>query len=531
VTIRETLLQTLLAYGKLGILIEDAPDAEIRTAREIYGTDGLPRWWHLYDEIESGSDALQAVTEAVLLGNPAWAKDRPLIVVVDRYLKSKQESRALAWDGEKIEAPAQIAERMHHAMRELLDRPASERLCIAAVTSYFDPFEEAGRAPWQPRHHEPLFRLRRSMSKDLLSFGPAKETGPAFPWNELNVTGACRRRLWNRTIESLAETFEMPDQKCARILFTGAGASFANHRLASGIPATWSILNEVCEHLRDRVDSQPAPRQPGTVKRLEELVSLVKAGHSAAEYNWTLEELFKTRRDDDPRLVRDGAELFRLELQRYDHGFPHHSWLLAQLPWTAILTANFDGFHERAAASAASSVPLREGRRIRRLGELGELSDYLPGADPKAAFDDFLDRAGFFKPYGNLTSILPLALTEQAFWERVVGHVEKALETILKGTQECWLVFLGYRMASALLTSRIDRLLADCPAQAHLVWVDPSCCDLTTHPNRSSFLVQSWEAAAEEKATGMGRHDFHPLPARALDFAYDLWCRHFRDHR
>src|SRR5439155_929650 len=39
----------------------------------------------------------------------------------------------------------------------------------------------------------------------------------------------------------------------------------------------------------------------------------------------------------------------------FDRDFLYHHWLLAQLRWRAILTTNFDSFHERAAWAAMSS--------------------------------------------------------------------------------------------------------------------------------------------------------------------------------
>jgi hypothetical protein len=64
--------------------------------------------------------------------------------------------------------------------------------------------------------------------------------------------------------------------------------------------------------------------------------------------------------------------------------------------------------------------------------------------------------------------------------------------------------------------------------RVHAVWVDPDCCEIDQHPNKRSPLVEDFGRVAEGEDSQMSPHDFHPLPARALDFAYDLWCRYSR---
>lgn len=525
--IADDVLRAMVGYGKLGLLIEDAPDAELRTAREIYGADGLPRWWLRFEDIESGSEALRAAVDAVTGREPDWARDMPLVVVVDRYLKSNRDStRAVAWDNENEEA----GRLMQALLAELRARGPSRSLCVAAVTSYFNPREDGEGIAWQSRHHEPLFQLRRSMGEDLLCFGPSERA----PAGRLPATDEddCRRRFWHETLDELAAVFGQTDGECARILFTGAGASLCNHPLGSGIPPTWFLLDWASWHLSraagERVEQPTWPRSAEAsddkvpVSTVKELMDRFAAGGSAAHCEWSLEDLFDIRQDNPKWRVEEFVVAFRQALQRYDHEFPFHAWLLAQLPWTLVATTNFDGIHERA---AAASFPAAEAvDRVRRLGDILDL------AGSPATIDDLVKGAGLFKPYGSIARIGPLALTDRDFWDRI-QLVEQALEMILAGTRECWLVFLGHRLASPELTSRVDRLLKKYSAlPVHLVWVDPGCCEIRRHPNRNAFLVKCFEAAAGGRSLMPG-HSFYPLPARALDFAYDLWGRWARRRR
>lgn len=545
--ISDTIQQILLAYGKIGLLIDDASDAKLRTAREIYGSDGLPSWWFHCEDVESAIEALRAACEAVVAGNPSWAKDLPFIVVIDRYLKLRQKSRAVPWDSPSTEEARDGSEpkgalqdlqasmrRMLNAQDEQKHNPGRRRLIIAAVTSYFDPQEKERGIPWQPRHHEPLFQLRKEMGEELLSFGPSDVQHPKLPLSKMSQQDSCRRHFWDPTIDQLVQALHSNDRKTSFVLFTGAGASLANDRFAPGIPPTAHLLDWMSWDLIGRTGIPPswprvvalqAGQKPPTTK-LSDLIAQFEKGHSAAEFEWTLEDLFD--HDADKRALA-GAESFRLALQRFDHGFPFHTWLLAQLPWTAILTANFDGIHERAAASAASSLTTEQARGVRRLGDIDLLSHKPSGTKRRVALNEFLKQAGLFKPYGSLTSIAPLALTQKDFWGRL-GHVEKVLDLIFGGTNECWLVFLGYRLASSLLSSMIVGLLYRfrLKTTVHLVWVDPGCCNLNSHPHKEESLVKNFDRASTRKTSEILPHVFHPLPARALDFAYDLWCRYSR---
>jgi hypothetical protein len=541
--IENQVLGRLACYGKIGLLIEDAPDAKLRTAREIYAADGLPRWWLHCEDVESGGDAVGALARAVLDGEPSWARGLPAVLVADRYLKTTRSSnQVVPWDDQKRGCPAMI---------DTVTRlQSSGAVAVATVTSYFNPQGTPSGIHWQPRHHEPLFQLRRKMKPALLAFGPAEEaavqsrlSAPAGLNEEELDEAACRSRLWASALEDLAAAFR-PDSACIRILFTGAGASFANHPLAPGIPPTWFLLDWaswcVCnwegQSMREPTWPLSSAEEKasqsnvlhGSVRTIQALLDNFIEKRSARQLQWTLEELFRDSRDNRSRLD-DFVNAFRQALQRYDHDFPYHTWLLGQLPWTLIATTNFDSFHERAASSAASTLEDPDAsEKARRLGDV--LDDTYTKAARRSR--DPIPRAGLFKPYGSLMRIGPLALTKENFWD-LSEPFEKVLDSIIAGSRDAaWLVVVGQSLASDALTAMLERLLQrHRQREIRVFWVDPSCCRLNRHPNANARFLERFEDVLRSGVLPAGNHRVYPLPAQALDFAYDLWGRWKRRQR
>jgi hypothetical protein len=553
--VEDQIIDRLSCYGKLGLLIEDAPDAQLRTARELYGTDGLPQWWVHCEDVESSAEALAVVVRAVVDGNPSWASGLPVVMVVDRYLKKAPSStQVVPWD-DPVEGSAEMV-RMMERLRPNPPSPGSgSAMAIATVTSYFNPQGTPQSIGWQPRHHEPLFQLRRKMHPSLLAFGPADKV-PVAGWQRPSVVrkseemdeAVCRGRLWDNALDDLAAAFR-PNFTCVRILFTGAGASFANHPLAPGIPPTWFLLDwaswRVCT--RDGRSEREEPTWPprpaeeeaeradnsawSEIHTVRELLDRFAAGHSARNLQWSLEKLFEDRPDNHARL-EDLVNAFRQVLQRYDHDFPYHTWLLAHLPWTLIVTTNFDGFHERAAASVASILANPDAaEQARRLGDVLELPPSTSGSPFQRSDEEPVPRAGLFKPYGSLMRIGPLALTDEHFWKRIKPF-QSILDPILARSQVAWLVIVGQRLASDALTAMLEMLLQNHFTRTiHVVWVDPSCCRRGSHPNAHAFFLDHFQQVVKGGGSAPGNHHFYPLPARALDFAYDLWGRWWRRQR
>jgi hypothetical protein len=254
-----------------------------------------------------------------------------------------------------------------------------------------------------------------------------------------------------------------------------------------------------------------------------------------------LENLFKPR-SAEKELLEDFIRAFRHILQRYDHGFPYHSWLLARLPWTLVVTTNFDGFHERAASATVSSISTGNAAFVnesyRRLGyllpeaQMSKDTGELVWEGPQT-FDELRQGPGLFKSYGSLTTMGPLALALDEFWERVepIGH---CFDLIRKTCDECWLVVIGHGMASPALDSTLVELVKKAGSRkgfsVRALWVDPQSCRLATE--RRAYL--DFRGRFENGIDGTvvpGRHHYDPIPARALDFAYDLWQEYLRLRR
>lgn len=553
ISIEARVHEALFAYGKLALLIEDAPDARLRTARELYAADGLPLWWLHFDNIEQGALALRAACAAVLDGQPSWAKRLPLLAVVDRYLREgalsthgerPASARSMAWDGgESDEEVTPAAKDMASSIGRLRGAASTMPVHVALVTSYSGSSRGATRInprqeDWQRRYDEPVYRLRghlRQRLGDLLQFGPT----PAAPIKRFKLAepviadpdearaAGCRAQHWETAIGDLAAALAAPAAQTAFILMTGAGASLANDPLAPGIPPTWRLLDRACQlakHDSERPkpawspgeSSRRGPRGP-KVESLNELCLLLAGESSARDLVWSLEDLFKPRPDNPKNFFA----AFRQALQVSDHDFPYHAWLLAQLPWTLILTTNFDSFHERAAAGAAAAASIRSPQLMRRLGEL------LPIPNPGRTVDvqSIMEGPGLLKPYGTLMTQGSWAMTADDFWPRIQDVRNEYLAPILTSCQKCWLVLVGHRLAADFKTM-LDELAPLGKDKLHILWIEPAphACTLD-----SKVTGRFKKLLDQEDGADPARHCV--LPARALDFAFDLWLEYRRRRR
>jgi hypothetical protein len=578
-----SVIETLFAYGKLGLLIEDAADARLRTARELYAADGLPAWWLHYDNLQEGTQALGAVWSAVVEGRPAWAHHLPVLVVLDRYVKEAPgSSRAVAWDEGEPSKRVDAGLEMERSVRGIAERGATTSIMLELVTSYSGPSSSSGRSgfSWQLRHHEPLYQLRRRLHaevrdaapleqlqsgpapiprlpeparfKQLLYYGPTpgapvqdRAREPIFARDEDRRAALCRARYWHSCVGNVAEALARVNQRVACILLTGAGASLANDPLAPGIPPTWFLLERACwQATAGRAENKPVwPAErlrqggagpPRKVNSLRELLDCYEDGQSALDLEWTLEELFKGGQPYDPRFA-DFASAFRQALHAWDHDFPYHHWLLCQLPWTLILTTNFDRFHENAAASAAALALPKKVDLVRRLGDAIPLADQpaSPGGleqaareekrDPSAvSFSSLRGGPGLLKPYGSLMKIGELTLAHDDFWRRLEVVSRDYLRPVLADCDVCWLVIVGHHLASDALHHCV-RELRDYEQKLHLVWVEPRpyANNLDGFHAFRHFRDTLNDNTTPEAVEGQPR--WSVLPARALDFAFDLW--------
>lgn len=565
--IERLLREAQAAYGKLGLLIEDAPDAALRVARELYGADGLPAWWLHFDNLEEGTQALKAALQTVVRG-PSWARRLPLLVVLDRYLKeSPASARTVAWDEGKHDQMVGIVQELEFAKEKGFP------VHLEPVTSYPGPSHKLSEAvvKWRPRNYEPLYQLRRrlhegirddpSALRPLLFFGPA-ERAPLielrslkgiFPQDRDRRVASCRARYWQKAINSLVEALSSADRGVACVLLTGAGASLACDPLAPGIPDTWYLLEQACWEVAGRPQGRRPKWPPDSCAReavpprqevstLAELRWHYEKGSSVRDLDWSLEKLFNRTLQDHGQL-EELAAAFRHALQLWDHDFPYHSWLFSKLPWTLILTTNFDGFHERAAANAASLSSRAEVDRVRRLGDVLSLSGFhgdpaKPAGQPgntkrrSNAFKKLLHGPGLLKPFGSLMTVGALALTHEDFWNRLKTVGQGALTPIASKSRECWIVVVGHRLASHSFHHSLMDLFQNHGPKIRLIWVEPSPY-ANQLENFASFI--RLKEILDDGVDGLldpfrDKPSACPLPARALDFAFDLWQEWERKH-
>jgi hypothetical protein len=352
------------------------------------------------------------------------------------------------------------------------------------------------------------------------------------------------------------------DQKPV-ILLTGAGASLRAGAFGRGMPTTAHLLETACRAVAEKnPDDRPKPppkalpppaedlcacssnRTPGTATGVpgirwtsdsgtpvQWMVDHVAQGGSVAELDWHLEKLFS---GEDNLIGKGGlpeacfyqfCDAFRSELHRWDHGFCYHHWLLAQLPWTCIITTNFDGFHERAAAAAAVTCENRERAAILRLAN--PLPNELKKSSAKLA--KLRRKCGLLKPYGSLLFPAELALAPQLLKKRA-NLIGRELEALLRPATEAWLVVVGHSMLDPFIQVQLSAL--DVAREGHgplqeklkLLWVDPAALERCGNLDPANFSTDQriWDRWIQER-WDQGRGWTGPFPARADEFAYDLW--------
>lgn len=573
--IKRSLLKVVDSYGKIGVLIDDAPEARSRAARAIYGMENLPRWWMVGRSLPCACSLLGSLKEVLSSQNDLLA-----IAIVDRYLLvSCEQESPVAWDGLREgleEQDRDLCDKIEMSVRRLNDlRSDADRYTgffFELETSYPHGFWSRRRPtgktkqeplPWKTRSTDLLYRLRGRIEqrglRTLLEYGPSEQP----PLNSEDPAPRWRARLWRPTLEALAAALKHQSSKQPVILFTGAGASLRSGRLSRGMPATDRLLEDACLQVagnsRERFRSVHLPPEPapeplcvcGTISRtvpparvrrqkgranksetpVEKLVSHVVDGQSVAEYDWYLERLFsaKLNTPDEPRkkLFRQFCDAFRSALHRHDHGFPYHHWLLAQLPWTRIITTNFDGFHERAAETAAASQRLGAAERDHILS----LGSRLPNVSHFSVEQLTKLREGrrLFKPYGSLLFPAELDLGFDQL-KKCQDRLQAELESLLKvrDVETAWLVVIGHSMRDPYIDKQLGYLerlpKAKCfPEQTRFLWVVPDALERSLNASPGSGADhQVWDGWMYELWSN-GEGDSGPLPARASEFAHDLW--------
>jgi hypothetical protein len=588
-------------YGKIALLVDDAPDAASRIARELYGLEALPEWWLLARSAECGAAAIEALLAALFEdGRPVKV---PGFVLIDRFLPAHDDQEwATAWDVPKLsllDDDVAVYRAMNLAVRRLRAIPADRRqgrFEWALITSYpHVPLESragegspdtAGNAtlegaepllPWQKRSSEVLLDLRPKLPRSLLHYGPEESqrslSGVHTFFREEEV--AWRAWTWRPSINALANALARQDRAAPVILFTGAGASLAQGSYGSGMPPTWWLLEEAtrslvhaegdvstgrleqrdggvpprdlhqCCHVddaRDRRTEKQAFRSEAGVAPIDWLVDYLLASkdHRAYDLELGLDVIFSQELSQLNQ--RSGwtkarfYQYFRSHLERFDHGIPYHYWLFAQMPWTRIITTNFDSFHERAAFAAASDTQGDRNLHHERLA----LGCVLPEVASKKLNPEEFEKVAhthrLFKPYGNLLSPAELLFddtpTQMAMAPERIGPAERLRRAFrgLEPKQHGWLVVVGHSMKDRYITEALRELQH--LKNFELLWVVPDayrrCAptnpgDLSLRPQWEQWVFERMKLREEEAAKGEPAHFSGPLPGTALEFAYDLW--------
>ncbi len=568
--LQELVNKTWRAYGKIGLLIDDAPDAGASTARQLYGTETLPQWWLEAKSIECATVLLGTVRQLKRNGS-----ENSAVVIIDRTLPATcgGQSNPRAWDREsEREEDDETRSKFRAFFQEivaLLDAPAG--MVLEFVTS-FPPTIDASRASeslpqdrirWKTRTIEALAELRRNLPVPLLRFGPeANALVTAPPVLGLEAAGLPEEKWlahsWVKEIDDLAAEMAASEDEGNGpfILLTGVGASLPTSTYGPGVPRTSWIVHEALRvvasgQLGERLDcvqptgslAKPLPVPPPSrpdqcrcqhthhrsdLRSKDAAVSLEALAHIlqgqeglyAGSYPWKIEEFFDRKCTLNERLRLLFARAFKLVLQRFDDGFAYHHWLLAQLPWTAIITTNFDGFHERAAYAASRTVNERE-RVIQQILRRGAACPTSTLTSRRKGGRPILEDYGLFKPYGNLLELGPILMSFDDVTTAETS-IRKALSLIPKRAG-ARLVVIGQSMNDTQLAKKVLKLGARKGFKA--LWVDPLShnraaavgLDLPDWDRNFHRTIQEFES----KSGKSGR--YLPMPIDATAFAHDLW--------
>lgn len=580
----ETLERAAWEYGKIGLLIDDSPECRTRVARALYGCEALPRWWVVVRSIRCACDALARILE--LHRSPDY---RPLrvFILIDRYLPPYcQGLGAIAWDGADPKHAA-LLEEMNERITEILQccspeiqkGRAGDTTCLIRFATSFPIISARSLRkeplPWRMRSIELLQDERRRFQasgtwQGLLRFGPENRQRagpPPASMKPAEIAAALwRSRTWNKSLERLAKM--LADRKRV-ILVTGAGASLAASPTTPGMLTTDEMIRRVCRAIRQEKEiphnveqgcackvevkqEEPAvfPDEPAGLSPVDLL--LWKYEHQkGVPLKFELEKVCSPlQHESSQENFEQFHELFRHELYERDYGCTYQHWLMARFLWTAIVTTNFDGFHERASAAVARILPPNSDERLHVLS-LGTVRPFQEeGSGDKAGAAKTSVKGRLFKPYGSLYSLTgELILGEEElarFQENFERSLDKSLGKITdEGESDEVLgavVVVGQSMRDELVGEALKHLEGPLN-RFELLWVDPGAharSDRVEGPDSKKTVWETWIKARMDQgrtaASSSGPIGSHghvhdtkcsgPFPATALEFIYDLWSEY-----
>ncbi len=527
--------QRLAAFGRLGILVDDADDAELRLANELYRAEELPAWWVIATTHEQGVAVLQAANAVQVDGRPRVA------LVLDRYLRT-DNGRTVDWQGRNRDPLSEEVE-------ALWGRFDVTRI---GITSRYEP----ARDDFWLRFDEVCFD-RLEKHGPFLRFGPPRDRAQTWPG-----------------YDRLRDALKARDQRV--VLLTGAGMSLRAQRWptratpesaervdapgSAGVANTSDLLLTILKLYRslaterakawpdggkrwlERADHAPraapkrtvgtrviplkhggpqsvaralrklrrAARPPTAAPSQTNLLDLARAGAPAPHggFNAVLEAFnveIRDRDDFDGSGERVTADLrdcmegaVRVAMAPFDHGFPQQHWLAAALPFDLIATTNWDGFHERGATAVAE---FRSGT---------DCKGALRGLDLGAADNPIAPQRGlagrYFRLYGAASQGRPLGIGRAEF-RHAAAHLYDRVGAATLGATRVVIVLVGQSLDDGALL-QVFKSFNKSLEHLHVVVIDP-------YPEKVVSRLREYPDLRVDQIA--------VIPARGRDVLHDLY--------
>lgn len=553
--------RALNEFGKLGLLIDDNEDSPCRIARELYYADALPEFWVVVRSIECAREALRLLVEGGASGARALLEDRPCLVIVDRHLFEHcgpGSERSVRLDDDAKSGCVAYLDQLDK-MTSGADRPDS-LLCRFITThplgkpGHASDFDWLPRSPWVMTELRDAIRCSNSAGTGATAtrLRPLRHYGVSAEAGRSEDSGQhWKHRAWDGMLGSLAKALDAEQKRdlddaqvdypsqSPVVLLTGAGVSLQSGPYGPGIPKTNALLFEAAWRLefpdpraqRERgpllldctlpcacheASAYPAARRAApSLKDFRQAVRLEESTGCAVERYPDLLEAFG---DADAEQRFAFYHSFRTVMQRFDHGFSYRHWLMAQLPWSCIITTNFDNFHERAAMAAASH-PAVLGARSHNPVERIKLSHATlrrgnPGPHPpnkgaKRKWDPLWRSCRLFKPYGTLDSPAPLVLNQYGMKNN--HNFSSIFRHVFSAATSGWLVVLGHSMLDEALQKNLAEVLKKQKLidKLNVVWIVPEA-QAAVNGDRSQYRAELG------KFPGLVKARMEP-PSEALD--------------
>ncbi len=584
-------------FGKLGVLIDDNKDGPWRMARDLYYADTLPEFWLVLRSVECAEPVLAMLLSAERGSVLARC---PCLVIVDRHLLQHCRSggeRSVRIDSKSSSCAAHL--RLLHEMTTRSGATLPNLMLRLITTHPLGKTEDAEHLEWLPRSPWVMSEIREALrplgptagpnrfeplrrygvNRDMASPSSAAQRWKRDSWDAMlsSLAAALRREEERETADR--EAIKTPSQSPV-VLLTGAGVSLQAGPYGPGIPRTNALLFEAawrlafaeplanrqgepslvdtgraCDCRNSQVPVAGSGRSPSLTEFMREVKEAYTAGRTLSSYPGLLSIFDSASSKQEDALARYEFYMsFRTVMQRFDHAFSYRHWLMAQLPWSCIVTTNFDNFHERAAMVAArhpevfsgreqlnalSHAALRRGNPVPLFSSGGKARRPSRSQRHPDPLVTHWTSCRLFKPYGTLESPQPLVLNDYEMSESR-RHFARVFELAFSQATSGWLVVIGHSMQDEALQKALSSALKQRPGltqSLNVVWVGPDAhritCDEEPIPAYANgcltfpkLVRRRMRPAARQRAVSgvpeqLGEHG-GAYAATAIEFLYDL---------